>query len=119
MKKKPISIISFLKNKEGGILVPVLAIFMMFTLLLLFVTEDYYLRRETYVNTKDFYLAKTMEELSSIEIGLADGPTGMEIPFNIGTSKWTFKEAENNYSVVTSLSNQYKRTSNYELNLKR
>ena len=83
----------------------------MFTFLLLFVTQDYFSRRELLVNTKDFYVAKTMEELSFI--GLDKEKIGEQLfYFNTGNSIWTQEDNEDGFLVETSLSNQYKRTSN-------
>lgn len=109
----------FLKDESGGILVPVLTIFSMFIFLLLVVAQDYYARREFLVNTKDYYLLKTMEELCYIEIGLDEEPVDREFSYNIGSSSWTWDNKEKKYTVRSGLSNQYKRTSTRELRTKR
>lgn len=91
----------------------------MFTLLLLYVTDDYFSRREMLVNTRDFYLAKTMEEISVLEIHQQVIEESNVYTFNIGESKWVWNKEKENYLVQTSLSNQYKRTSIQQLRTKR
>ncbi|MBO0437700.1 competence type IV pilus minor pilin ComGG [Vagococcus fluvialis] len=119
MRKKNTAIFYFLKNKQGGVLFPVLTILFMFTLLLLYVTDDYFSRREMLVNTRDFYLAKTMEEISLLEITQQTTEENKVFIFNIGESTWEWNKEKKNYLVQTSLSNQYKRTSIQELRTKR
>lgn len=91
----------------------------MSTLLLLYVTDDYFSRREMLVNTRDFYLAKTIEEISLLEMNQQAKDGDRVFTFNIGESKWEWNKEKETYLVQTSLSNQYKRTSIQELRTKR
>lgn len=91
----------------------------MFTLLLLYVTDDYFSRREMLVNTRDYYLAKTMEEISLLEINQQTVDENKIFTFNVGESNWKWNKEKKYYLVQTSLINQYKRTSIQQLRIKR
>ncbi len=119
MKRKHTTIFYFQKDNQGGVLFPVLAILFMFTLLLIYVTDDYFSRREMLVNTKDYYIVRKMEELSMLEVDEKDKESTRTFYFNNGQSVWKWDPNSKNFLVKTSLSNQYKRTSNQELTTKR
>ncbi len=90
----------------------------MFTCLLLFVTQDYFSRREMLVNTRDYYLVKAMEEMG-LECIDYDQNEDQRISFNLGVSIWSKTEIPDKFLVETSLSNQYKRTSFKNISSKR
>ncbi len=118
MRQKPIYII-FKKNNEGGILVPVLAILFMFTFLALLVAEDYKIRREILGNTKDFYLAKAMEEMTWNDIISDNSVKKTSFYYNKGKVRVVELGENGEIELQTQLTNQYKRTTTRSLNKNR
>ena len=111
LKQKNTPIYSFLNNKTGGILLPVLVIFLMMSFLLIMVTEDYFSRRELLGNTKDYYLARALEELSIMEMEVSDTTTVQTFYFEEGKVDIQRNKNDQRFQIETSLNNQYKRTS--------
>lgn len=112
MERRVIAIFSFIRNKDGGILLPVLAILVMFTTMTLYVLQDYSVRRKMLVSTQDFYLAKTIEEMAILEFK-EDMKQGEKLfQYNIGTVDISYDKEKKNHKITTSLNNQYKRTTN-------
>ncbi|MEG2254959.1 MAG: competence type IV pilus minor pilin ComGG [Vagococcus sp.] len=118
MKRKPIVTFSF-RGNQGGILFPVMAILLMMTLLLVYVTDDYFARREMLVNTRDYYVSRSMEEMSLETVRQDTEAAEVVVSFNQGKSRWKKGDNLADYQVITSLSNQYKRTSHRNLTTKR
>lgn len=111
MKKKPIFTLSFLKNRSGGILLPVMAILMMFTILLLVVTEDYLARQEFLITTKDFNLARTIEELSVNQVDIENKQTPQVFYYNIGEVEAKWNSQKKIFYFETRLNNNFRRKS--------
>lgn len=109
MKEKPI-LTSYSTSDEGGVLLPVLAILVMFTILTLYVTEDYRARKEVLVNTKDFYLARSLENLTWEELQQEETVKNETVRYNIGTVEVVWFEKTQEVELKTSLNNKYKRT---------
>lgn len=106
------STFSFIKSSTGSILVPVLSILMMFTIITLYIVQDYRSRHEMLTNTKDFYLAKSIEEMAILEFK-EDMKQGEKLfQYNIGTVDISYDKEKKNHKITTSLNNQYKRTTN-------
>ncbi len=92
-------------------MLPVLVIFLMMSFLLIMVTEDYFSRRELLGNTKDYYLARALEELSIMEMEVSDTTTVQTFYFEEGKVDIQRNKNDQRFQIETSLNNQYKRTS--------
>lgn len=118
MKEKYIVTFYSTNNDEGGILLPVLVILVMFTILTLYTVEDYHTRKEVLTNTKDFYLAKTLENITWDEIKQAKTVKNQVVTFNIGEVEVVWLEKTQEVELKTSLNNKYKRTTKKDLSKK-
>lgn len=103
-------IFSFTKSSTGSILLPVLSILMMFTIITLYIVQDYRSRHEMLTNTKDFYLAKTMEEMAISEFKVDMKQDEKLFQYNIGTVEIKKNSKNDICEIKTNLNNQYKRT---------
>lgn len=118
MKEKPIPTFYLMNKNEGGILLPVLVILMMFTILTLYVLEDYRTRQEVLVNTKDFYLAKSLENITWEEVKTEKIVKNRTVTYNIGEVQVIWNEKNKEIELNTKLKNNYKRTTKKRFNEK-
>ena len=110
MKEKLIPTFYSTDDYEGGILLPILVILMMFTIITLYVLEDDRTRREVLVNTKDFYLAKSLENITWEEIKEEKIVKNKTVTYNLGEVDVIWHEKNKEVELNTSLKNNYKRT---------
>ncbi|MGO3731851.1 MAG: competence type IV pilus minor pilin ComGG [Vagococcus sp.] len=116
--KKYISTLCHVRKNEGGILIPVLAILVMMTTLVLFFIQDGYMRQEFTKQTTDFYLARTLENMAIEEVSQQKVIQNQQIDYNIGIVKIIKKDNSSKITVETCLNNQYKRTKERTLSFK-
>ena len=86
-----------------------MAILLMFTVLLLVVTEDYFARQEFLVNTKDFHLARSIEELSVVQVDVDNKTTPQFFYYNIGQVEVIWSASKKTFVVDTKLNNNFRR----------
>lgn len=97
----------FIKNKKGGILLSVLGLLSLVSLVALLVFDSQSLTVETTLETRDYYLAKTLE-IQALKYSEIMGKEEVKrINFNKGVVELEENQRNKKIKVKTSLKNGY------------